>query len=197
MKETAIDLNMTVPAHHQATKIAHPGKRPFNLPTALVTAQLATVLQRGSLAVSAMWTNQINAPRPQALAKGVSIRRLVIDETRGLLSWPTTATTPHRHPRQCPLDQVDFRCGRRFQEVSQRNTLAVCHHHPLRTFALLGEADTRPPFLAGAKLPSAKVSAQSSWPWRSSCARKARHAVSQTSCSSHRHRRRQQVLGEG
>ena len=62
MKETAIDLNMTVPAHHQATKIAHPGKRPFDLPTALVTAQLATVLQGSSLTVSAMRTDQINAP---------------------------------------------------------------------------------------------------------------------------------------
>ena len=197
MKKTAIDLNMTVPAHHQATKIANPGKGPFNFPTTLVTAQLATILQGCSLTVSAMRTNQLNAPSPQTLAKGVGVRRLVINEARGLLFGPTATPAWHRYPRQGSLDQVHFRCGRRFQEVSQRNTLAVCHHPPLRTFALLGGADTKSPFLAGAKLPSAKVSAQSSWPWRSSCARKARHAVSQTSCSSQRRRRRQQVLGEG
>jgi hypothetical protein len=30
--------DMTVPAHHQATKIAQPGNGPFNFPTTLVTA---------------------------------------------------------------------------------------------------------------------------------------------------------------
>ena len=44
--------------------------------------------------------------------------------------------------------------------------------------------DSSVDILAGAKLPSANVSAQSSCPWRSSCARKTRHAVNQTSCSS-------------
>jgi hypothetical protein len=87
--------------------------------------------------------------------------------------------------------------GRRVQEVSQRNTLAVDHHHPLRAFPPLGLADLRAPFFAGAKLPSAKASAQLSWPWASSWARKARQALSQTSCSSQSRRRRQQVLGEG
>jgi hypothetical protein len=52
----------------------------------------------------------------------------------------------------------------RVQEVSQRNTFSVDHHHPLRPFAPLGFPDAGPPFLAGAKLPSANVSAQSSWP---------------------------------
>ena len=196
---------MTVPAHHQATKIAQPGNGPFNFPTTLVTAQLATVpgsspgqaLQGCSLTVSAMRTDQLNAPSPQTLAKGVGVRRLVINEAFGLLFGPTPTPARHRHLCQGSLDQVHFRCGRRFQEVSQRNTLAVCHHHPLRTFALLGGADTRSPFLTGAKLPPANVSAQSSCPWLSSCPRKPRHAVSQTSCSSQVRRRRQQVLGEG
>lgn len=124
-----------------------------------------------------MRTEQINTPGPLTLTKGIGVRRLVIHETLRLLPWPTP--TLHRHTRQRPLNQVHLRCGRRFQEVSQRNTLAVCHHPPLRTFALPGEADTRSPFLAGAKLPSAKVSAQSGWPWRPRC------------------RRRRQVLGEG
>ena len=109
------------------------------------TAQLATLLQGDALAISAMRANQVDAPIPQTLAKGVGIGRLVINETLGLLPPPT----PTWH---------------RFQEVSQRNTLAVCHPHPLRTFAFLGLADTGPPFLAGAKLPSAKFSAQWSCP---------------------------------
>jgi hypothetical protein len=75
--------------------------------------------------------------------------------------------------------------------------LAVDHHHPLRTFAPLRFPDAGPPFLAGAKLPSAQASDQSNWPWASSWPRNARQALSQMSCSSQSRRRRQQVLGEG
>jgi hypothetical protein len=75
--------------------------------------------------------------------------------------------------------------------------VAVDHHHPLRAFAPLGFADAGPPFFAGAKLPSAKASDQSSWPWLSSWPRKARQALSQRSWSSQSRRRRQHVLGDG
>jgi hypothetical protein len=81
--------------------------------------------------------------------------------------------------------------------VSQRKTLAVDHHHPLRTLAPLGFADSTGPFLAGAKLPSIKDSLHCNC-WRSfSSPRKVRQIVSQTSCSSQSRRRRQQVEGEG
>jgi len=52
------------------------------------------------------------------------------------------------------------------------------------------------PSFAGAKLPSARHSDQSSWPLASNSARKARQAFSQTPWSSHRFRRRQHVLPE-
>jgi hypothetical protein len=81
--------------------------------------------------------------------------------------------------------------------VSQRNTLAVDHHHPLRALAAFGLPDPSAPFFAGAKLPSANASDQSSWPWASSWAKKLRHALSHTPCSSQSRRRRQQVLGDG
>lgn len=50
--------------------------------------------------------------------------------------------------RRRPLNQGRLCCGRRFQDVSQTNALAVCHHYPLRTLALLGGVDTRSPLLA-------------------------------------------------
>jgi hypothetical protein len=75
--------------------------------------------------------------------------------------------------------------------------LAVDHHHPLRTLAPFGLPDAGPPCFAGATLPSATVSAQSSWPWASSWARKTRHAFSHTPWASQSRRRRQQVLGDG
>jgi hypothetical protein len=81
--------------------------------------------------------------------------------------------------------------------VSDRNTLAVNHHHPLRTLSAFGLSDTGAPFFAGANDPSAKVSAQSSCPLRSNSDKNARHSVSHTSCSSQSRNRRQHVLGEG
>jgi hypothetical protein len=78
---------------------------------------------------------------------------------------------------------------------SQRNTLAVDHHHPLRALAAFGFPDSVAPFFAGAKLPSTKLSLQSSWPRRSSSARNCRHILSQMPSSSHRCNRRQQVAG--
>jgi hypothetical protein len=51
--------------------------------------------------------------------------------------------------------------------------------------------------LAGAKLPSRKASSHRSNPSPSNAPSNARQASSQTSCSSHRFKRRQQVAGDG
>jgi hypothetical protein len=81
--------------------------------------------------------------------------------------------------------------------VSQRKTLAVDHHHPLRPLTPLGFADSRAPFLAGAKLPSRNASLHCNCGRSFNSARKARQTASQTPCSSQRCSRRQQVDGEG
>ena len=74
--------------------------------------------------------------------------------------------------------------------VSERNTFAVNHHHPLRTLSAFGRPDRGAPFFAGAKLPSANVSAQTNWPFSSNSARKDRQIVTHTSCCSQSRRRR-------
>jgi hypothetical protein len=144
-----------------------------------------------------MGTNQLHAAPGQPLPPRVRVTRFIIAEALGVLAWSPWAVAGDRHHLDGRLQQGHFGGGRRCQEVSQRHTLAVDHHHPLRPFAPLRVADAGPPFLAGAKLPSAKASAQSSWPWASSWATKARQALSHTSCSSQSRRRRQQVLGDG
>jgi hypothetical protein len=76
---------------------------------------------------------------------------------------------------------------------SQWNALAIDQYHPLRALAPLGFANSSAPFFADTKLPSRKVSSQSSsWSWFSA-ASKARQACNQTPCSSHCRNRRQQV----
>jgi hypothetical protein len=197
MKERSVHRDITFPAHHQATKISKPRKRPFDLPPSLIASQLPSLLSRQLLAVFAMRTNQINASPGQTMAQRVRSTRLVIDHALGALAGTSPALSGHRNRLQGRLQQLHFGGGRRCQEVSHRNTVAVDHHHPLRAFAPLGCADAGPPFLAGAKLPSAQASDQSSCPWLSSWPRKVRQALRQMSCSSHSRRRRQHVLGDG
>jgi hypothetical protein len=58
--------------------------------------------------------------------------------------------------------------ARRGKDASERNTLAVDHHHPLRSFAQFGRANKVFPFFAGAKLQWMKASCQPSAPFSSS-----------------------------
>src|ERR1700680_1545059 len=103
----------------------------------------------------------------------------------------------HLDRRERFFREPDFVGGRRVKLLSQRNTLAVDHHHPLRALAPLGFSDFRAPFFAGAKLPSRNDSLQSSCSRWFSSARNARQMVSQTPCSSQSRSRRQHVAGEG
>jgi hypothetical protein len=197
MKERPVHRDGALPSHHQTTKISQPRKRPLHFPPALVTPQLPPILQRWLRAVLTVRADQINASSRQSLAQRICITRFVIDQPLGSLPRTSTTASGHSNRLQGRLHQLHCGGGRRCQEVSQRNTVAVDHHHPLRAFPPLGFPDTRPPFLAGATLPSAKASDQLSWPRGSSCPRKARHALSQISCAAQSRRRRQQVLGDG
>jgi hypothetical protein len=197
MKERSVHRDMVLPAPHQTAKISQPRKGPRHLPPALITPQLPPILQRRPCTVVAVRTDQINASPGQALTQFVRIAGFVVDQPLGALPRTTATASGHRYRVQDRLKQLHVGWGRRFQEVSQRNTFAVDHHQPLRAFAPLGFAHAGPPFVAGAKLPSAKASDQSSWPWLSSCPRKVRQTLSQMSCSSQSRKRRQQVLGDG
>jgi hypothetical protein len=80
---------------------------------------------------------------------------------------------------------------------SQRNTLAVDHHHALRAFPPLSFPDLVAPFFAGAKSASINAFSQRRRPRSSSSPRNVRQTRSHTSCSSHSRSRRQQVDGLG
>ena len=188
---------MIFPSHHQPSKVTPPCQRAFDFPSSLVATQGASILGGRFLPIFSMRTNQLNPSSRQSRAQRIGISGLVIDQPRRIFPRSTATGARHSDPLQGRFDQPDFGWGRRVQVVSQRNTLAVCHHHPLRTLSAFGFTDAGPPFLAGAKLPSANVSAQSSWPCSSSWPNSARHAFSQMPCSSQARSRRQQVLGEG
>ena len=197
MKERIIHNNVTVPADNKSAIIAQPGKSPLNLIATFVPPHLATIIIFLPLVVASVRANQVNTPLPQSLTKAIAIVALVGDQPLWVFPRTSPAFARHGDIVQRLFDERYFVRRRRVQVVSQRNTLAVDHHHPLRSLAAFGLSDAFAPFFAGAKLPSINASLQSSWAFSSSSPRNALHASSHTSCSSQIFSRRQQVEGLG
>lgn len=197
MKKRIVHHNIMIPTNHQAAIISQPSKRSLHFPATLITSHLATIVIFLFLIVAPVRANQFHTTLCQSLSKRVAVIGLVRDNPLRFFSRASSAFPRHRNLVYRFFEQRDFRRGRRVQVVSQRNTLAVDHHHPLRTFAPFGLSDAFPPFFAGAKLPSTNASDQSSCPRSSNSARNTRQALSQTPCSSQRFKRRQQVEALG
>jgi hypothetical protein len=198
MKEGFIDCGRAVVANDQSAKVAEPCKGSFHFPATAVAAQRSTVLSARLAAIPAMRCNQLDPSGRQPLAQRIAVVGAVGNDTLRFLPWPSAAMSPGYVDRRERFFREPDLVGRcRVKLLSQRNTLAVDHHHPLRALAPLGFSDFRAPFLAGAKLPSRKDSLQSSCLRWFSSARNARQMVSQTSCSSQSRSRRQHVAGDG
>jgi len=184
-------------SNYQSPVIADPGYGTLYFPSASIPSQFSAILSLRLFSIRSMGANKINPPLFQPFTQWVRICCLVVNQTCNLLSRMSSTNTWNRNGIKRRFNQFHFRRGCRVQVVPQRNSFAACHHHPLCTLSTFGFSDAEPPFLAGEKLPSANVSAQSSWPLSSSSAKKARHAVSHTPSSSHSTSRRQHVDAEG
>jgi len=180
----------------QASELTKPRIGSLHNPAALITPQFAPIFVAPSLVVLAVGRNQFNPSLLQALTQWVGVVAAVGDHARGLLPW---AAFPAWYADfgERGFRKRNFTGGGTFQPNSQRKTLTVDQYHPLRPLAPLGFPDGGAPFLAGAKLPSKKVSSHCSRPSSSSAPSRVRHAFSQTPSSSHCLSRRQQVEGEG
>jgi hypothetical protein len=198
MKEAPVNGKRAVIAHHQSAEVAEPSEGALHNPPSLIASQRSAVLRRRLATILPMRDDQLDAAGRQLLTQGVAIVTTVGDQAAGLLPGTTAEMpVPYADRLERRRDELDLRGGSRVKVVSQRKTLAVDHHHPLRPLAPLGFADSAAPFLAGAKLPSIKDSLHFNC-WRSfSSPRKARQIASQTPCSSQSRRRRQQVEGDG
>jgi len=197
MKERIINDNITIPSDNESATISQPGKSPLDLITTSITPHFAAIIVFLLFVVAPVRANHIDTPLFQSLTKPIAIISLVGNQAFGIFSGSASTFARHSDIIQRLFEQLDFRRGRRVQVVSQRNTLAVDHHHPLRALAPFGWADTFAPFFAGAKEPSTNASDQSNCPRWSSSARNVRQASSQISCCSHNFKRRQQVEGLG
>jgi hypothetical protein len=182
--------------NQQSAKLAEPGVGSFYDPATLVAAEFASIFVAPFLVVLAIGGNHFDVPLAQALPQGIGIIAGIGDHALRLLSR-TTSRLRHRDRGQRGFRKRNFCRRGTFQPNSQRNTFTVCQYHPLRSLAALRFPDGRAPFLAGAKLPSKKLSSQRSNPFSSSAPSRVRQASNQTPCSCQRCNRRQQVADEG
>jgi len=182
--------------NQQSAELPEPRVGSLHDPAPLIATEFTPIIMPPFLVVAPVRRNQFNAALSQPLAQRIGIVAPVCNHTVGFLP-----RTPFR-PGDADFGERDFRkrnfCRRgTFQPNSQRNTFTVCQYHPLRSLAALGFTDGAAPFLAGAKLPSRKVSSHRSSPSSSRPPSSARQAPSQTPSSCHCCSRRQQVDGEG
>src|ERR1700674_766930 len=198
MKKCAIDLERVVVAYDQVPEVAQPADRAFDHPAFSVSAQRSAVLRGRTNTIFLVRTDQFDPPTTQTSAQRIAVVRPVGNHPFRLLAR-TTRVMPSAYADRCErrLGQFDLRRGCRTKVVSQRNTLAVDHHHPLRPLAPLGFPDSAAPFFAEAKLPSKKDSLQSSCPRSLNSLKNERQIFNQTPCSSQSRSRRQQVEGCG
>src|SRR6266403_1330460 len=198
MKECAVNRERAVIANHQMPEVAEPREGALDFPAPAVAPQRSSVLGHRFASIPAMRGDQFDPALSQPLSQRVTVVTTIGDQAERFLSRPpgmgSAAYADRRERRFCELRFVR---GCRTKVLSQRKTLAVDHHHPLRALAPLGFSDSSAPFLAGAKLPSRKDSLHCSCFRSLSSARNARQILSQTPCSSQSRSLRQHVAGEG
>jgi len=197
MKKSTIHNYISIPTNHQPPIIAQPSKCSFYFPATFVTSYLSAIMVFLLPVIAPVGANQFHTAQPESFSQRVTIISLVGNQPLGVLARSTSPFSWDGNILYRFFEQRDFCRRRRVLVVSQRNTLAVDHHHPLRSFAPFGLSDAWAPFFAGAKLSSANASDQSSCPRSSSSDKKIRHAFRQTPCSSQSFNRRQQVEGLG
>src|SRR5579864_7452096 len=198
MKESFINGDRAIVANNQPAEVAEPGQGAFHFPATSVSTQRSAILRARLAAIPAVRCYQFDSTCRQPPSQRIAVVGAIGNHTRWFLTWPSAAMSPsHLDRRECFFREPDLVGGCRVKLLSQRNTLAVDHHHPLRSLAPLGFPDFAAPFFAGAKLPSRNDSLQSSCSRWFSSARNARQMVSQIPCSSQFRSRRQHVAGAG
>src|SRR5271170_687774 len=180
---------MALVAHDEAAIIKQPADRSFDLPPVFVSSKGTPVLSGGSFAAPPMRTDQFDAPFVQALSQRIAIRSSIIDQSLGTFAQHTLL--------QQRFNELYFRRAGAGNLDAQGGAVSVDQEHDLRALATFGLADAKPPFLAGANVPSAIVSSQRSDFIPSSRCKSRDHARWKMPASVHSLSRRQQVAGEG
>ena len=197
MKESPIDSNQFFIPHSKSAEVSYPCNCALYFPAFSIPSKLSSILDFGFCSIFSMRSNKIYASLFELFTKGITVIGLVADETFRTLFGPTGSVSSYLDLFKGFSGKLHFRGRSRGKEASQRNTLAVDHHHPLCAFAPFGFTNASAPFFADTKLPSINASCQSMRPFSSSIDKNFRQTSSQTPWSSQSRNLRQHVDGLG
>jgi hypothetical protein len=127
-------------AHRQTPVIAQPAEGAFHDPAASIAPQCATILCRRTNAILLVRADQFDAALPQPFSQRIAVVGLVGNHAQRLLPRAArTMASAYADRGERRLRELDFCRGCTTKVVSQRNTRAFDHHHPLRPLAPLPE----------------------------------------------------------
>src|SRR5262249_16827047 len=138
MKERSIHGQMSVVTDDQPAVVAQPGKGAFYFPSFPITTECSAVVYQIAGSIASVGDNQQNTSRFQSQAQRIAVVAAIGNQTLGLL-W--SAAAKKSDGCQGRFGKAYLRWRGTGQLASQRNTLAVDHHHPLCALATLGFAD--------------------------------------------------------
>ena len=147
MKECAVNRERAVITNNQVTEVAEPRQGALDFPAPSVASQRSSVLGHGLASIPSMRRDQFDPALRQPLPQRVAVVTTVGDQAQRFLPRPTrVGSAAYMDRRERRFREPRFVWGCRTKVVSQRKTLAVDHHHPLRALATLGFSDSRAPF---------------------------------------------------
>ena len=150
-------FSIVFPAGDEPPRIVQPSKEPFDLPTAAIAAQGATVLRGRIHATHVVRSDQLDAVAiAQSLIQPFAVIGAVADQP--LQGFREEALLEGGFGELC------FMRRSAGDADGERKTMAADDRHDFTAFSSASRADSRAPFLALEKLASMKVSDRSSLP---------------------------------
>lgn len=157
-------FNFMFKSNQQAFKIINPGSCTFDNPSSLVMPKFSAILCFWFFLVIFIGYNKTYFHIVKMISKWIAVISFIPYNSFGALLGTIFSSTFNIHvvKRKRFLSRFYFRFRGRRKDHSQKNPLALDHHHPFPSFALFGFPKARIPLFTGAKLPYIKVSSQSS-----------------------------------
>ncbi len=197
MEEALKHSEDAVVTHLNAAEVLQPGVGALDFPALAITTKLAFVLKAAISDVFSVRDNQFRPALFEARSESVGVIASVCDDSTQMGAGASASSAWNLHLLERAFCEPTFGNLRRRKLHSNRNALAVDHHHALRPFPATCFADCRAPFFAVMNVASRKASSQSSNRRWSSMDSSFCHAASQIPASSHIRSRRQQVEPSG
>lgn len=189
MNKAGVMIGATLPSGKYTLEGIKPGKEPFDLPSAPVSAQCPAILSDRSFSIALVWCDQFNAFGSKSLIERITIVGAIPNNSFGSSHGDNLI--------EGSLDKGDFMWASRRRVHAEWKTSSVCNNHELRTLAPLGLSDLWAPFFANTNVPSIKHSERLIWPTSSRCCASASSMCRSTPFLTQRENRRKHVVPEG